>query len=770
MLYKRAQVWVCAYEGVREQNLRPSSLWPKVYLEMQLARKLVILAVCGLLGMVACDRGVDSDVAPSSTTAEEAAAKQGTPAHKPPKKSLDTAPMKMPVPLWENGKTARQIDADTAELNGYLVIDLGEAFIPYLFTDGKSQDGTELPNAYRETYLALAREEFPDNHHGERAERDKYLELYGIVPTLSVLRKRFVETTKLACAKDLDLQPLIDFEDVVTYQSNGAARKAAGDFAYLNNRVKKMMRKQKVEEPEQLVVGKLEDREQDILKRFFRQRPAYTAVRAMQQRLKCEGYFKTRGRYVKGGMDWPTHDALAEFERRHRVYSWGYIGKDSLAVLRISPMEADRESVLRVLTERAMLSAAVLEDGSTSTKADGSPRTFKGVDGKQHPIPNFESQLRQHLIEAFGLQTPESTLAFLESLGELKKDEHRLVAIPGIELPEYYDGDMDLTLIYDRGDVWYDFPYDEEGNELRQPVARRPRVTVFVKYNGQRIPLARYGTTIGGWRSEKIGDTVMWKYKDSPVGDRVWEQIVAAPVWLPPDSTPERDLLARRAKRRPGEPKYEVNYHETGPSYASAYGLVAAYHRKFIQKPDGRIIVGGDEGIRTHGSVDYMSIMRRHSHGCHRLHNHIAVRLMSFVLAHRPHHRMGLQPTAFFRDIEYEEEKYRMEIKQGGYVFQLEKPLKVTVLEGRIRSKRKTPMDVAVPKFDKEIGAYLMPDGGAVALRGEKLVSVPRPILDAGVPEGVSALWLDKKPPEQKRPAILNPLRQSLGLPQVKRR
>ena len=33
----------------------------------------------------------------------------------------------------------------------------------------------------------------------------------------------------------------------------------------------------------------------------------------------------------------------------------------------------------------------------------------------------------------------------------------------------------------------------------------------------------------------------MWKYKDSPVGPGVWQQIVAAPVWLPPESTPPRE-------------------------------------------------------------------------------------------------------------------------------------------------------------------------------------------------------------------------------------
>jgi hypothetical protein len=208
-------------------------------------------------------------------------------------------------------------------------------------------------------------------------------------------------------------------------------------------------------------------------------------------------------------------------------------------------------------------------------------------------------------------------------------------------------------------------------------------------------------------------------------------------VWLPPDTTPPRELLKRKKDRKEGEPEYEVNYHETGPSYASAYGLVAAYHREYWEKPDGTILPGRDEGIRTHGSVDYMSIMRRHSHGCHRLHNHIAVRLMSFVLAHRPHKRMGHEALNWKKQLLYEDQTYDMELKQGGYVFELNKPLKVNVEEGRIRGQVKKPIEFAIPKFDELYGAYVTPDGGAVQVRGDTLVDVPLPTPDGGVPGAI---------------------------------
>ena len=87
-------------------------------------------------------------------------------------------PLAQPVPLWEGGRTARQVDAATASEHGYVLLDLGDGWTPYIFTE---RSGAEEPSrTVSPTYLALARDEFPDDRHGERAREDKYLELFGI--------------------------------------------------------------------------------------------------------------------------------------------------------------------------------------------------------------------------------------------------------------------------------------------------------------------------------------------------------------------------------------------------------------------------------------------------------------------------------------------------------------------------------------------------------------------------------------------------------------
>src|SRR5690606_37647570 len=115
---------------------------------------------------------------------------------------------------------------------------------------------------------------------------------------------------------------------------------------------------------------------------------------------------------------------------------------------------------------------------------------------------------------------------------------------------------------------------------------------------------------------------------------RVWHDVIASPAWLPPPNTPPAELVRRE------EREWVPNHDLFGPSYRSAYGLVMLMHHEMVERRDAEPLFR-DEGIRTHGSVSYRSILRGTSHGCHRLFNHMAVRLASFVITHRNHVRRG---------------------------------------------------------------------------------------------------------------------------------
>ncbi len=655
--------------------------------------------------------------------------------------SAQPSPLK-PVPLWKDGQPAGEIDLARPHDARIVVLDLGEEWSPYIFTERSSPDEQLVPQSYRATYLALARGEYPNDHHGTRAKKDRYLELYGIPPTLTLLRTRFREEVSEDCASRVDLEPLGQYDRLLPYLVDGKAQRDSSLFLALERRFKQDMTQQGVDAPSMLDASRRGAADKATLKQYEKMAPTALLIRAVQARLACEGFYPPKVAYTDGALDWTTNDALALFERKHRVLGWGVLSHDSVEALKQPPLEGERQAVLRVLTERGMHAGGFLEDGSpaSSPAAAGAnprldkPRTFLGADGKEHPVPDLEQELKDDIIRAFGLQTPESTLAWLESLGSLSGQ--KVVAIEGPQPPEYYSSNMDLSVVIDRGDVWYEFPYDDQGRERFQPVQRRPTLTVYTEYLGQKIALARYGTTVGGWRTELVDGVDMWTYKGSPVGPRVWRQIVAAPVWLAPPGTTIKTLITRDFNSKTG---YSIDWHELGPSYASAYGLVAAYHSRFKEGDDGEVELQGDEGIRTHGSVDYMSIMERHSHGCHRLHNHIAVRLMSFVLAHRPHKRVGETPVVYKNTVNNtaesppDDSEYVIEIKKTGYAFQLRRPMPVDVLPGHIVGKRRTPITTALPKYDETKGAYVMPDGRAVRIdRAGEITPIAAPAPDAG--------------------------------------
>ena len=126
-----------------------------------------------------------------------------------------------------------------------------------------------------------------------------------------------------------------------------------------------------------------------------------------------------------------------------------------------------------------------------------------------------------------------------------------------------------------------------------------------------------------------------------------------------------------------------------GPGYASAYGLVMLVHHRTYRR--GGVTIWEDNGVRTHGSVSYQSILRGESHGCHRLFNPSAVQLGSFLLRHRAHVRHGLIDKPFVRLVPWRFRTLKLPIPHRGYRFELIPPVPVLVLEGNIRGTFRRP-------------------------------------------------------------------------------
>ena len=600
-------------------------------------------------------------------------------------------PLHQPIPLWKSGKISGEIDAD-APAPGQIVLDLGEDWVPYIFTERSLPTDERTPQSYRSTYLALARGEFPSDIHGARAKKDRYLEVFGILPTLNLVRDRFRETQRQDCISKLDLEPLKLYERIVPYIDNAKARRDSATFVAIDRRVKQLLTKQGVDTPDKLDVSKLSGGDKAVLKQYEKLGPTSVVLHAAQLRLQCEGFFPGKGTFMDGALDWSTNEALAAFEKKHRVFGWGFLSRDTVEALKEPPMLGERTAVLRVLTERAMVMAGFIEDGGTWLGAD-KPRMYKGPDGKERPVPNLEKELREAIISAFGLETPESTLAWLDGLG--KVPAQKLVAFEGPKTPEYYSPNMDLSVVIDRGDVWYDPPFDDKDKWKVQWRQRYPTLTLYMEYQGKKLPLVRWRTTIGGWRSEQAANGYeYYKYKGSDTGPRVLRKIVSGPTWIAPDTEPIRSLV--KAKKIEGAWQSGVNYDALGPGYLSAYGVVAGY---FVIPGEGDA-PDLDRGIRAHGSSNYLSIYSAsgYSHGCHRLPNHLAIRLYDFLLQHRTMHVKGDAPMNFSRQFLWQEHVYDMRLPSRGFEFELDPPIAVNVLEGTIKGNARSPIEGNVPK------------------------------------------------------------------------
>lgn len=641
---------------------------------------------------------------------------------------------------------AHRDNAATVEREGMTVVDLSDDWAPFIFSDSDGPTKPVKPNPYRKTFIDLANDRttpeelFLESSAGhtavlssvppalrsttpaelspeeqralERARiallaerRPNFLEVYGIPPTLSVLARRVERDLAKPCYATINMETLRPLDVEVSFQSRERASAeynvAMEDAAWVAQKLAGFGEDHPSALSGDAAAVKLIAADPGIdharLDAYRLGQIRLAAVRAVQDRLVCEGLLSPEN-FTAGEFDLATHRALADFERENDIFGWGFLSGETKEALLRSPLDLDFDVLRRILAERVADAAGILEDGSVSKT--GELVTYVDETDSLHGVPNLIRDFVDRLLQAMQIGNPDGMVAFLRALGG-DGSAHLRVAFKPPPLPPYYSRIMDLSAEINRGDVWYDVPFDSSGKPLAQNRRRYPSFTLFVNWRGQKIPLVRWRTTIGSWRSELGSDGhVYLRYKNSDVGPSIWKNIVAAPVWVPPDGTPGKDLVTRRVLDRKLGAVPVVNTEVMGPGFASAYGLVMAIHLRRLE--DGRLF---DNKIRTHGSVDYTSIARRFSHGCHRLVNNRAVRLFDFILRHRQYARLGNHAlSGSKRRFSYEGHRYEYELVTRGYYFDLRPPITVDVLEGRVLGAARQPIQRYVRKPGVDYG------------------------------------------------------------------
>jgi hypothetical protein len=585
-----------------------------------------------------------------------------------------------PIPFFAEGHEVERICPEEAARRGLTVLDLSNDFAPHIFDEAPELGADGVP-PYRASYIALADERWDDLP--EDVDPERFLELFGIYPTPRVLHARLSDAERHACHDAIEDESLSAFEGTLRPwlleeepQRAQERRVRAGDRRFEAERVR-------------LGLATIEELEAHMpnpnsLRWYLRDRVQTHAIRAMQDHLVCDDLFGRRG-FERGVYDTRTAVALAAYQRQHTVVSSGSFTPETRAVLVRDSREGDYLAVLRMLRERVVDATGVLEDGSAQ-HAWGTVfgrvvdpiemRTVVSTNAPERAAPDWISPATEAAATALGWTSQEAYLAFFSGA-----ETPTQVALQLPALPAYHSAQMELRVEIDRGDVWYEYPYTDEGVRRAQQVRERPTLTLFAHTSEGDIALIQWPTTIGGWKPEvdRNGEIGL-AYKESPAGPHVWRDVVAAPAWLPPPGTPDRELV------RPYRGHYVPNSTIFGPGYRSAYGLAMVMnHRVDPPEVEGGEPTFNDEGVRAHGSVSYGSILRGTSHGCHRLYNHLAVRLTGFLVRHRAHIRRGSIPARYLRDLVIDDVHVELSILSRGYLYELTPPVPVNVLPGNIR-------------------------------------------------------------------------------------
>ncbi len=522
------------------------------------------------------------------------------------------------IPVWRDGHRDGEVCRADAEAQGLTVLDLGDDWVPRALAESE----------YRPTYLALAAERFDDaGHDGTLAVRDRYLEIFGIEPTLSVIRSRLADEKRHACHAAVD-------DDALIWGQPGLGEEDAGPA------LQRIMRAK--------LTGDTEAR-------------AYVArIRAIQAHLACDGLFiKTLP--LRGGYTMSTLLAVAAFQRGVMLLPTGTFEDYTRVALTQNSRERDFIVALRVLRARVADATGLIEDGSAGggqgtvfgRMLDPEPIWHaRGHDALPDAAPDLVSAATEAAATALGWSDPASVLRFLDIVPE------REVAVPLPPPPSYHGATMRLEVEIDRGDVWRDRDGDGAGG------GRRPALILYARDGNRRIPLVRWPTTIGGWQPQLDGDVEVDMWKESPVGQVAWRDLYIVPRWKPPPSTPDRELV-----RQDGD-RYVLAIELVGPSYRAAFGLVAFNH-------------GGGDHIRTHGTANPVSLQYGDSHGCHRLLGVHALHLADFIFRHHRHVARGSPSTHYRRFVNYNG-SFEIEVETLGEKIALVPPIPVTVLAGDV--------------------------------------------------------------------------------------
>ena len=118
----------------------------------------------------------------------------------------------------------RWVDREAIASAGYTLVDLSDGWTPLIFAEDRGPDGDVLANRYRRVFVGLANDRLDSDGEPLPPGEKNYLELYGIAPSISVLRSRFLQDAKEPC-HDQESVAVLSAVETVSYVAPNLMRR-----------------------------------------------------------------------------------------------------------------------------------------------------------------------------------------------------------------------------------------------------------------------------------------------------------------------------------------------------------------------------------------------------------------------------------------------------------------------------------------------------------------------------------------------------------------
>jgi len=260
------------------------------------------------------------------------------------------------IPSFAEGSQRGMVDRPLAAERGLTLVELGESWTPRVFRDDPDL-GAAGRQPYRRRFVRLANQ---DTRRARWRPEDRYLELYGIFPTLDVLRRELADEERHRCHDAVDEAPIEALER--TMRPRALHRRRARRASWIERRLERVAQRRRLSSIDELADDRRFGRQ---LERLREMQEKMAAIVAVQEHLRCEGLLNERAE--DGALDAWTGRALRAWQRKHMIVSrGGRLDEATRQSLTMDSRELDFLSLLRALRERVVSATGLLEDGSAS--------------------------------------------------------------------------------------------------------------------------------------------------------------------------------------------------------------------------------------------------------------------------------------------------------------------------------------------------------------------------------------------------------------------